>query len=174
VGVAVALFGWTLVRDRRVRVAAIALALLSAATVAWRASYLVNDVRGLSRQTLFVKHQHRDLKGILQAPGVAPLLGRCGPLTVPTHSAIPVVEYETGLSKHAVQASIAQSHPPDHGLLLIGANFNFEPPSQRAVTASSQSSARRWWSNYPLSTFRLVASNPYWSVYARCPGIPGG
>ena len=57
-------------------------------------------------------------------------------MTVPTHSAIPVVEYETGLPKRAIQATIAQSGPPDHGLLLIGVSFNFEPAAQRSVTAS--------------------------------------
>jgi hypothetical protein len=92
---------------------------------------------------------------------------------VPTHSAIPVIEYETGLPKSAIQASIAQKRPPEHGLLFIGSSFNFEPAAQRSVTASSESSARKWWSNYPLSTFTYVASNPFWRVYARCPGVPG-
>jgi hypothetical protein len=173
VGVAVALLGWTLVRDPRARRVAIAVAVLSLGVLAWRSIDLVNDLRKLHGQTLFVKHQHQDLKAIMQDPSVAPLLGRCGPITVPTHSAIPVIEYETGLPKSAIQASIAQRRPPDHGLLFIGANFNFEPAAQRAVTASSQASARQWWSNYPLSTFSYVASNPYWRVYARCPGVPG-
>jgi hypothetical protein len=173
VGVGVALFGWTLVTDPRARWAAIAVAVLSLGLVAWRSVDWVNDLRKLHGQTLFVKHQHRDLKDILQNPSVVPLLGRCGPLTVPTHSAIPVIEYETGLPKNAIQASIAQKRPPDHGLLFIGASFNFEPAAQRSVTASSQASARQWWSNYPLSTFTLIANNPYWRVYARCPGVPG-
>jgi hypothetical protein len=174
VGVAVALFGWTLVTDPRARRVAIGLAVLSFALVAWRSVSLFSDLRKLHGQTLFVRDQHHDLKGILQDPSVASLLGRCGPVTVPTHSAIPVIEYETGLPKTAIQASIAQRRPPDHGLLFIGANFNFEPAAQRSVTASSEASARQWWSNYPLSTFTYVASNPYWRVYARCPGFPGG
>jgi hypothetical protein len=173
VGVGVALFGWTLVTERRARWVAIAIALLSLGLVGWRSVDWANDLRKLHGQTLFVKHQHRDLKDILQNPSVVPLLGRCGPITVPTHSAIPVIEYETGLSKSAIQASIAQKRPPDHGLLFIGASFNFEPAAQRSVTASSESSARQWWSNYPLSTFTLIANNPYWRVYARCPGMPG-
>ncbi len=100
---------------------------MSLGLVAWRSVDWVNDLRKLHGQTLFVKHQHRDLKAILQDPSVAPLLGRCGPITVPTHSAIPVIEYETGLPKNAIQASIAQKRPPDHGLLFIGSSFNFEP-----------------------------------------------
>jgi hypothetical protein len=173
VGVAVALFGWTLVREPRARMVAIAIAVVSLGLVAWRSVSLVNDLRKLHGQTLFVKGQHQDLKAILQDPSVVPLLGRCGPITVPTHSAIPVIEYETGLPKSALQASIAQKRPPDHGLLFIGSSFNFEPAAQRSVTASSQASARQWWSNYPLSTFKYVASNPFWRVYARCPGVPG-
>jgi hypothetical protein len=150
-----------------------ALAVLSFGVLAWRSDDLFNDLRTLHAQTLFVKHQHQELKGVTQDPNVAGLLGRCGPITVPTHSAIPVLEYTTGLPKSAIQASIAQKRPPDHGLLFIGANFNFEPAAQRSVTASSQASARQWWSNYPLSTFKLIAVTPYWRVYANCPGVPG-
>jgi hypothetical protein len=173
VGVAVALLGWTLVQEPRARLVAVAIAVVSLGLVAWRSVALVNDLRKLHGQTLFVKSQHRDLKAILQDPGVAPLLSRCGPITVPTHSAIPVIEYETGLPKSALQASIAQPRAPDHGLLFIDVSFNFEPAAARAVTASSQGSARKWWSNYPLSTFKYVASNPFWRVYANCPGVPG-
>jgi hypothetical protein len=168
VGVAVALFGWTLVREPRVRSVAIGIAVVSLALVAWRSVDWVNDMRKLNGQTLFVKKQHKDLKAILEDPSVAPLLGRCGPITVPTHSAIPVIQYGNGLHKRAIQASIAQARPPAHGLLFIDISFNFEPGAARAVTATSAASARKWWSNYPLSTFRYVASNPFWRVYARC------
>jgi hypothetical protein len=173
VGVAVALLGWTLVKERRARLVAIGIAVLALGLVAWRSVDWERDLRTLHAQTLFVKHQHRDLKSVLQDPSVAPLLGRCGPITVPTHSAIPVIEYTTGLPKSAIQASIAQKGPPARGLLFIGASFNFEPAAQRSVTASSQASARKWWSNYPLSTFKYLAGNPYWRVYANCPGVPG-
>jgi hypothetical protein len=173
VGVAVALLGWTLVKERRARLVAIGIAVLALGLVAWRSVDWERDLRTLHGQTLFVKHQHRDLKSVLQDPSVVPLLGRCGPITVPTHSAIPVIEYTTGLPKSAIQASIAQKGPPAHGLLFIGASFNFEPAAQRSVTASSQASARKWWSNYPLSTFKYLAGNPYWRVYANCPGVPG-
>jgi len=97
-----------------------------------------------------------------------PLLQRCRPITVPTHSAIPVIEYETGLSKKDLQATIAQARPPSRGLLFIDITFNFEPAAARSVTASSAASAQKWWSNYPLSAFKYVASNPFWRVYGNC------
>ena len=50
--------------------------------------------------------------GILDAPRVVPALQSCRPITVPTHSAIPVIRYETGLPKEALEASIAQRRPP--------------------------------------------------------------
>jgi hypothetical protein len=168
IGVAVALFGWTLVQEPRARRVAIGIAILSLLVVAWRTPWWVSDMRKLNAQTLFVKKQHRDLKAILQNPEVVPLLGRCAPLTVPTHSAIPVIQYENGLGKNQIQATIAQNRPPDHGVLFNNITFNFEPAAARAVTASSQNSARKWWSNYPLSTFKFVASNPFWRVYSRC------
>ena len=168
IGVAVALFGWTLVKEPRVRIAAIGLAVVTFLLVAWRTPAWVNDFRKLHGQTLFVKSQHRDLKAILEDPSVAPLLQSCRPITVPTHSTIPVIEYETGLSKHALQATIAQARPPSRGLLFIDITFNFEPAAARSVTATSAASAQKWWSNYPLSTFKYVANNPFWRVYANC------
>jgi hypothetical protein len=168
IGVGVALFGWTLVKEPRARRVAIGVAIVSFLIVAWRVPGWANDFRKLHGQTLFVKHQHEDLKAALEDPAVVPLLRSCWPITVPTHSAIPVIEYETGLPKSALQATIAQARPPSHGLLFNDITFNFEPAAARSVTASSAASAQKWWSNYPLSAFTYVASNPFWRVYANC------
>lgn len=169
VGVGVALFGWTIVKERRARQVAIGVAVLSVLIVAWRVPAFVNDFRKLHGQTLFVKRQHQNLKSVLEDPAVVPLLRSCGPITVPTHSAIPVIEYETGLPKQAIQASIAQARPPARGLLFNDITFNFEPAAARSVTGVSAASAQKWWSNYPLSAFKFVAANPFWRVYANCP-----
>jgi hypothetical protein len=168
VGVAVALFGWTIVTEPRARRVAIGVAIVSLILVAWRVPGWANDFRKLHGQTLFVKKQHRYLKSILEDPSVVPLLRTCGPITVPTHSAMPVIEYQTGLSKNDLQATIAQARPPKHGLLFTDITFNFEPAAARSVTGVSANSAQKWWSNYPLSTFKYVASNPFWRVYANC------
>jgi hypothetical protein len=165
----VALFGWTIVKERRARQVAIGVAVLSVLIVAWRVPAFVNDFRKLHGQTLFVKRQHQNLKSVLEDPAVVPLLRSCGPITVPTHSAIPVIEYETGLPKQAIQASIAQARPPARGLLFNDITFNFEPAAARSVTGVSAASAQKWWSNYPLSAFKFVAANPFWRVYANCP-----
>jgi hypothetical protein len=169
VGVAVALFGWTLVAEPRLRRVAIGIAAVSLVLIGWRAPSWALDIRKLHGQTLFVKKQHRYLKSILQDPSVVPLLGKCGPITTPTHSAIPVIEYETGLPKSTFQPSFAQKAPPTRGLLFIDISFNFEPAAARSVTGTSAKSVRKWWSNYPLSSFKYVASNPFWRVYANCP-----
>jgi hypothetical protein len=174
IGVGVALFGWTLVKEPRARRVAIGVAIVSFLIVAWRVPGWVNDFRKLHGQTLFVKKQHQDLKSALEDPAVVPLLHSCGPITVPTHSAIPVIEYETGLPKQAIQASIAQARPPSRGLLFNDITFNFEPAAARSVTASSAASAQKWWSNYPLSAFTYVASNPFWRVYGNCGGLGTG
>jgi hypothetical protein len=168
VGVAVALFGWTLVTEPRARRVAIGVAVLSLLLVAWRVPAWANDFRKLHGQTLFVKKQHQYLKSMLEDPAVVPLLRSCGPITVPTHSAIPVIEYETGLPKKSLQATIAQARPPSRGLIFIDITFNFEPAAARSVTGTSANSAQKWWSNYPLSAFKFVASNPFWRVYANC------
>lgn len=173
-GVAVAVCGWALAREPRARRAGLALAGVALLLVVWRTPAYLKDLRKLNGQALFVGRQHERLKAILDDPRVVPLLGACGPITVPTHSAIPVIRYETGLGKAALQASIAQSRPPERGLLLIGRTFNFEPAAARATTGLGEKSAKRWWSNYPLSAFTPVAGNDRWRVYARCPRSSAG
>lgn len=167
VGVAVA--GWALVEaPPRARRAALAVAGLAFLLIAWRSPDYVRDVRKLNGQTLFSSEQHRELKAILDDARVVPLLQDCGRLTVPSHSAIPVVRWATGLPKEALEASIAQRRPPVDGLLLIGRTFNFEPAAARAAVGGGRASAQKWWSNYPLSTFRLVARNERWRIYSNC------
>ena len=166
--VACALVGWTLVEDRRMRRAAFALAVLSLLLVAWRAPAYLNDFRKLNGQTKFVENQHRDLQALLDRPEVLRLVRDCERITVPTHSAIPVLRYETGIGKERLEASIQQTRPPQSGLLLIGATFNFEPAAARATTGIGSRSAQKWWSNYPLSTFTYVAGNERWKAYENC------
>jgi hypothetical protein len=168
-GVALSLTAWVLVREpRRVHRALVLLAVLSVAVGAWRALPYDKDFRKLHGQVTLVKGQYVGLKSIFDDPKVAPLVDRCRPITVPTHSAMPVIRWVTGLPKDAMEASIAQPAPPARGLLLIGTTFNFEPSAARSTSGVSERSARRWWSNYPLSTFRFVSGNKRWRVYARC------
>jgi hypothetical protein len=134
----------------------------------WRAIPYSKDFRKLHGQETFVRGQHTALKSILDNPKVVPLLERCRPITTPTHSAIPVIRFETGMPKNAFMPSIAQSRPPSHGLLLIGDTFNFEPSAARSTSGVSERSARKWWSNYPLSTFKFVAGNARWRIYENC------
>jgi hypothetical protein len=166
--VAAALMGWALVTEPRARRVAIGIAVLGFALVAFRTPAYVNDFRKLNGQTTFVRGQHQDLKRVLDDPRVVPLLQTCGPITTPTHSAIPVIRLETGLPKDAFEPSIAQTRPPERGLLFVGETFNFEPAAARSTTGVSEKSAAQWWSNYPLSTFRLVARSERWRVYANC------
>jgi hypothetical protein len=168
-GVAAALTAWLLVREpRRAHRLLVALAVLSVAVGAWRAVPYEKDFRKLHGQVTFVKGQHIGLKAIFDDPKVAPLVDSCRPITVPTHSAMPVIRWQTGLPKDALQASIAQARPPEHGLLFIATSFNFEPSAARSTSGVSERSARKWWSNYPLSNFRFVSGNARWRVYARC------
>jgi len=178
--VAVALGGWTLVEGRSARRVAIAIAVVSLALVGWRAPWYYRDFSELADQASFVEAQHEGLKGILDAPRVVPALHpadfvgghkqSCAPITVPTHSAIPVIRYETGLPKEVLEASIAQRRPPDRGVLLIGRTFNFEPGTGRANTSKNpRASARKPWSNEPLPGFERIGRSGRWSAYARCP-----
>jgi hypothetical protein len=167
--VAVAVGGWTLVEGRTPRRVAIGIAVVSALVLCWRAPYYYRDFSKLADQANFIEAQHKGLKGILDAPRVVPALQRCRPITVPTHSAIPVIRYETGLPKEAIEASIAQRRPPRAGLLLIGRTFNFEPGAGRANTSSNaRASARKRWSNKPLRGFVRIGRSGRWKALARC------
>jgi hypothetical protein len=168
-GVAVAFTAWIFVRSpRRLHRLLVGLAIVSLGLLGWRTVSYKNDLFKLHSQEVFVKEQHDHLKAILDDPKVVPLLAACHPVTVPTHSAIPVIRFHTGLSKYAIRASIAEKRPPTHGTLLISSSFNFEPSAARAVSGITERSARKWWSNYPLSTFRPVTGNGWWRVYQRC------
>jgi hypothetical protein len=167
--VAVALGGWTLVRERTLRRIAIGVAVVSVLVVGWRATYYTQDFSKLADQATFIGAQHKGLKRVLDAPRAVEALQRCRPITVPTHSAIPVLRYETGLPKQAIEASIAQARRPAAGVLLIGDTFNFEPSAARATNSNPSSSARRRWSNKPLPGFRRLGRSATWAVYARCP-----
>lgn len=166
--VAAALVGWALVMEPRARRVAIGIAVLGLALILFRTPATINDFRKLNGQTTFVRGQYQDLKRVLDDPRVVALLGTCGPITTPTHSAIPVIRFETGLPKEAFEPSIAQKEPPSRGLLFVGETFNFEPAAARSTTGVSEKSAAQWWSNYPLSTFRLVARTKRWRVYENC------
>jgi hypothetical protein len=167
--VAVALGGWTLVQERTPRRVAIAIAVLSVLVIGWRAPDIARDYSKLADQATFIEAQHTGLKRILDAPRAVEVLQRCRPITLPTHSAIPVIRYETGLPKDALQASIGQERPPTRGVLLNGRTFNFEPSSGRSTSANARPSARKPWSNKRLPGFERVGRNRTWSVYARCP-----
>ena len=167
--VAVALAGWTLVREPVPRRVAIGIAVVSVLLIGWRAPEIANDFRKLADQATFIEAQHTGLKQILDAPRAAEALQQCRPITVPTHSAIPVIRYETGLPKDALEASIGQDRPPSAGVLLIGRTFNFEPGSGRATVASARPSARKPWSNKRRPGFERLGRNRRWAVYARCP-----
>jgi uncharacterized membrane protein len=167
--IAVALGGWTLVEGRARRVA-IGIMIVSIALIGWRAPNYYRDFNQLADQAAFIEAQHAGLLGVIDSPRVVPALRSCRPITVPTHSAIPVIRYETGLPKEAIQASIARRRPPSRGVLLIGVTFNFEPGAGRANTAlRSPASARRPWSNKPLPGFERIARSGNWTAYATCP-----
>jgi hypothetical protein len=166
--VAVALGGWTLLEGTARRVA-IGIAICSLALVGWRAPWIYRDFTKLADQAQFIEAQHTGLLGIVDAPRVVPALQSCPPITVPTHSAIPVIRYETGLPKEALEASIAQRRPPTGGVLLIGSTFNFEPGTGRGNTSKRpQVSARKRWSNKPLPGFERIGRSGRWTAYARC------
>jgi hypothetical protein len=168
--VAVALGGWTLVEGRTARRVAIGIAVVSVLLIAWRAPFYYRDFAKLADQAAFIEAQHKGLKGVVDEPRVVSALQSCRPITVPTHSVIPIIRYETGLPKEAIEASIAQRRVPARGLLLIGRTFNFEPGTGRANTSKKpQASARKRWSNRPLPGFERIGRSGRWSAYARCP-----
>jgi hypothetical protein len=167
--VAVALGGWTLVEERTPRRVAIGIAILSLLVIGWRLPAYGRDFRTLDSQTQFIAAQHTQLNRALDAPRVVHALQTCRPVTVPTHSAIPVIRFETGLPRAAIQASIAQPGPPAAGVLFVGRTFNFEPRAARSVSsAGASASARKPWSNRRLPGFGRLARNGRWRVFARC------
>ena len=93
IGVALALTAWSFVREPpRLHRALVVLAILAVAVGVFRAIPYSKDFRKLHGQVTFVKGQYVGLEQIFDDPKVAPLVDTCRPITVPTHSAIPVVQ----------------------------------------------------------------------------------
>ncbi|MCW3005779.1 MAG: hypothetical protein JWP17_405 [Solirubrobacterales bacterium] len=166
--VAVALGGWTVARERWLRNVAVGVAVLSVALIVWRVPAYHRDVSTLNAQAGFVAEQHHDLLDVLDDPRVVPLMQTCWPIVTPTHSAIPVIRYQTGLPKQAVVASIQQHKPPAHGLLLISRTFQFEPKVARKSIGTGGSASAKWWSNVVLPGYEKVAQVGRWAAYANC------
>ena len=124
----------------------------------------------LNGQSQFVAQQNMGLQKALTDPKVIAALEHCRPITTPTHSIIPIIRYETGLPKAALEASIAQPRPPTAGLLFVGKDFNFDPRPNRSTAGVSRGSARKPWSNQKLPGFTRISRNPRWKVFAACPG----
>jgi hypothetical protein len=168
--VAVALGGWTLIEERTPRRIAIGIAIFSVLLIGWRASYYRDDFAKLADQARFVEAQHKGLMRVLDQPRVVEALQSCPPVTVPTHSAIPVIRYETGLPDDALQASYAQKRAPRTGVLLVGRTYNFEPGTGRSLSAKpARVSVRKPWSNKRLPGFERAGRTATWTAYARCP-----
>jgi len=168
--VAVALTGWTLTSEPRARAVAIGVAILSVLVIGWRAPAYLHDFHVLNGQSQFVEQQNVGLQRALTNPKVIAALEHCRPITTPTHSIIPIIRYETGLPKQALEASIAQPGPPTAGLLFVGKDFNFDPRPNRSTAGVSRGSARKPWSNHKLPGFTRISRNPRWKVFAACPG----
>ena len=170
--IGVALSGWTLVAERRMRWVAIAIAIVSAATIAYRLPDFKTDFRVLGNQANFVEEQHHTFQDVVNDPELARYLDKrtCNPITLPTHSSIPVLRYETGLPKQRIRASIEQSRAPKHGVQFVSRTFNFEPAAARSVItiSSGARSAERYWSNHPNPLFLPVAGNYRWRALVDC------
>ncbi len=165
----VAFVGWTMIKEPGPRKAAIGIAIVSLAILGWRAPWIARDYDALRHQVTFVEAQHKSLFALLDEPGAVAPLQSCLPLTVPTHSAMPVLRYKTGLGPGDVEASIAQSHAPTAGTQLIGRYYNFEPGSGRSTTvAAPRVSVRKPWSQKPAPGFEKLASTARWTLYGRC------
>ncbi len=165
--VGVALAGWTAATVPRVRRVAVGVAVACAALVAVRVPSYASDFEQLNDRVLASRDQTRALKAILDDPAVVPLLGACGPITVPNHSSVPVVRYETGVGEGGIRAATSLAEPPASGLLLISWSFLFDPTYPDAP-ARPPRDVRQRWVNLPLAGFSPVAANERWRVYARC------
>ncbi len=166
--VAVALAGWTVIREGRMHKVAVGVAIFSVLVIGWRAWYYAGDFSTLNRQVNFVETQHRQLGALIDDPEVAEALERCRPVTVPTHAPIPILRYRTGLSKRAIQATIQQERPPAQGVQFTSRVFNFEPSTGRVLSAPPRVTVEKEWSTRAAPGFVRIARDGRWAVAAQC------
>ena len=164
--VAVALAGWTVIREGPMHRVAVGIAIFSVLVIGWRAWYYAGDFSTLDRQVNFVETQHQQLGALLEDPQVARGLDSCRPVTVPTHAPIPILRYRTGLDKGAIQATIQQEEPPQGGLQFTSRVFNFEPSTGRVLSSPPRVTVEKAWSTRAAPGFERIARDGRWAVAA--------
>ena len=167
--VAVALGGWRLIHEPTARRVAIGIAVFSVLVLGLARAVLrprLPEARRPGGRSS--RRSTRGSRGILNAPNAVAAIQGCPPITVPTHSAIPVIRYETGLPKEAVEASIGQraaahaGRPADRRHLQLraerGARDELQPEHLRAQALV----------NRALPGFERLARRKPWTAYAAC------
>ena len=94
---------------------------------------------------------------------LAPLQA-CRPITVPTHSAIPIVRYETGLPKEAIEATIAQDRAAARRRAADRRDVQLRAERRAGDELQPKTSAAQAWSNQRLPGFERPARNRTWSA----------
>jgi hypothetical protein len=163
---AVALGGFTLLRDGRVRRGwAIASIVLVAVAVAWTATRV--NTRALTAELQFRGESRVALKELLDRPQVR-AAARCGEVTAPNHKLVPDVRWIMDLPEDRVVARSDRRAAADvtGGVALFAASRSvlvrqgFNPDDQTAADTEL---------SLPPAGWERLAFNGFYSAYARCP-----
>jgi hypothetical protein len=163
---AVAFGGWSMLRSGWVQWTWCGVAVLGVvAGVLYTASHLNSHV--FTENLSFRGDSHRALVHVLEEPKVRAAL-RCGPLSVPNHKLIPEARWILRRGKHGV---IARSDPKNvkhakRGVALFTINRTAFVIQQLADPTVPQNIVER--ELIPQAGFTRIASNSYYSAYARC------
>ena len=175
----VALAGWTMLAERgRLRTAWIlagGLLVTDGAVV----SAINIDPRRLEFELRFRGESHLALHDVLSAPAVKRAIGRCGPVSVPSHKLIPDVRWIADLPERDVLArSQALAHPRgrkgraaarraarriERGGVAIYPSARAAVLRQAFVNDTDDPATQ-----LPLPGYRRVATSGYYSAYVRC------
>jgi hypothetical protein len=163
---AVALGGWSMLRPGAVQWVWAGVAVLGVVSGAlYTTSHLKSNV--FTENLKFRGDVHRALVQMLEEPKVRAGL-RCGPLSVPNHKLIPEARWILNAGEHGV---IARSDPKNfkhtnRGVALFTINRTAFVIQQLADPTVPQNIVER--ELIPRAGFTRVATNGYYSAYARC------
>jgi hypothetical protein len=163
---AVALGGWSMLRSGAVQWVWAGVAVLGVVGGAlYTTSHLKSNV--FTENLKFRGDVHRALVQMLEEPKVRAGL-RCGPLSVPNHKLIPEARWILNAGEHRV---IARSDPKNfkhtnRGVAVFTINRTAFVIQQLADPTVPQNIVER--ELIPRAGFTRVATNGYYSAYARC------
>lgn len=162
IGVAFSLVGWAQLTGTARKVG-ICLAVITIASLVFRAPAYLHNLRELNTNTEDVSIKYSRIYDIFENPKVRSQVEQCLPLTAFTHESVPIIRYLLDLPKEDLPATTQLDGPPTEGTQMI--QTSALDPLQMTVVDRT---LRKPWTGFVQPNFNFVGENRAWVIYTTC------